>query len=167
MIVGQPNYVGRFKKVTHFEAVFFPILGIVTGGAALIVWYLLVTNRKQTEIRVYADRVEIEASFIRKRVNRIEAGKIEGVVFNEGIIGKSKYGSVNISGTGMKQIPLTPVINPEELANAIRNIANSPHSDRNSSKSADLVSAIEDLKRLHTEGILSDDEFEKAKAKLL
>jgi hypothetical protein len=166
-MVGQPSYVGRFKKVTHFEAVFFPIMGIVTGGVVLVVWYLLVTNRKQTEIRVYTDRVEIEASFIRKRVNRIEASKIEGVVFNEGIIGKSKYGSVKISGTGMKQIPLTPVINPEELANAIRNIANTPRSASTSNESADLVSAIEDLKRLHSAGVLSDDEFEKAKAKLL
>ena len=166
-MVVQPNYVGRFKKVTHFEAVFFPIMGVVTGGVVLIVWYLLVTNRKQTEIRVYPDRVEIEASFIRKRVNRIEAGKIEGVVFNEGIIGKSKYGSVSISGTGMKKIPLTPVINPEELANAIRNIANSPRATGSSSESTDLVSAIQDLKRLHTAGILSDEEFEKAKGKLL
>jgi hypothetical protein len=167
VVVGQPDYVGKFKKVTHFEAVFFPIIGILTGGAALIAWYLLVTNRKETEIRVYSDRVEIEASFIRKRVNRIEAGKIEGVVFNEGIIGKSKYGSVSISGTGMKQIPLTPVINPEELANAIRNIANGPRSTESSTQSTDLVSAIEDLKRLHTAGVLSDEEFEKAKAKLL
>ena len=167
MEAGQPSYVGRFKKVTHFEAVFFPLIGMATSGAALIAWYLLVTNRKETEIRVYSDRLEINASFIRKRVNRIEAGKIEGVVFNEGIIGKSKYGSVKISGTGMKQISLTPVINPEELANAIRSIANGPRFTGGSTESTDLVSAIEDLKRLHTSGILSDDEFEKAKAKLL
>jgi hypothetical protein len=166
MEVGQPNYVGRFRKVTHFEAVFFSILALSTWGLALIPWYLLVTNRKETEIRVYSDRLEINASFIRKRVNRIEAGKIEGVVFNEGIIGKSKYGSVKISGTGMKQISLTPVINPEELANAIRNISNSPRFAGGPTESTDLVSAIEDLKRLHTAGILSDDEFAKAKAKL-
>lgn len=167
MAITKADYVGRFKKVTHFEAIFFPLMAIPTIGITLIVWYLLVTNRKKTEIRVYSDRIEIEATFIRKRVNRIEAGKIEGVVFNEGVIGKSKYGSVSISGTGMKQIPLTPVINPEELANAIRNIANNPRSAGGSTESSDLVSAIEDLKRLHAAGILSDDEFEKAKAKLL
>ena len=167
MEVGQPNYVGRFKKVTHFEAVFFTLLVLASSGLFLIVWYLLVTNRKETEIRVYSDRLEINASFIRKRVNRIEAGKIEGVVFNEGIIGKSKYGSVKISGTGMKQISLTPVINPEELANAIRSISNSHRSTGGPTESIDLASAIEDLKRLHTAGILSDDEFAKAKAKLL
>ena len=167
MEVGQPNYVGRFKKVTHFEAVFFTFLALASSGLFLIVWYLLVTNRKETEIRVYSDRLEINASFIRKRVNRIEAGKIEGVVFNEGIIGKSEYGSVKISGTGMKQISLTPVINPEELANAIRSISNSHRSTGGPTESIDLASAIEDLKRLHTAGILSDDEFAKAKAKLL
>jgi hypothetical protein len=167
MEVGQPNYVGRFKKVTHVEAIFGSLLVMLTTGMALIPWYLLVTNRKETEIRVYSDRLEINASFIRKRVNRIEGGKIEGVVFNEGIIGKSKYGSVKISGTGMKQISLTPVINPEELANAIRSIANGPRFTGGSTESTDLVSAIEDLKRLHTAGILSDDEFAKAKAKLL
>ena len=167
MEVGQPNYVGRFKKVTHFEAVFFTLLVLASSGLFLIVWYLLVTNRKETEIRVYSDRLEINASFIRKRVNRIEAGKIEGVVFNEGIIGKSNYGSVKISGTGMKQISLTPVINPEELANAIRSISNSHRSTGGPTESIDLASAIEDLKRLHTAGILSDDEFAKAKAKLL
>ena len=166
MEVGQPNYVGRFKKVTHFEAVFFTLL-VLAAFPLLLVWYLLVTNRKETEIRVYSDRLEINASFIRKRVNRIEAGKIEGVVFNEGIIGKSKYGSVKISGTGMKQISLTPVINPEELANAIRSISNSHRSTGGPTESIDLASAIEDLKRLHTAGILSDDEFAKAKAKLL
>ena len=166
MEVGQPNYVGRFKKVTHFEAVFFTLL-VLAVFPFLLVWYLLVTNRKETEIRVYSDRLEINASFIRKRVNRIEAGKIEGVVFNEGIIGKSKYGSVKISGTGMKQISLTPVINPEELANAIRSISNSHRSTGGPTESIDLASAIEDLKRLHTAGILSDDEFAKAKAKLL
>ena len=46
MEAGQPSYVGRFKKVTHFEAVFFPLIGMATSGAALIAWYLLVTNRK-------------------------------------------------------------------------------------------------------------------------
>jgi hypothetical protein len=167
MSVEKPIYVGKFKNVTHFEAVFFPVIGVITGGFVLIVWYLLVANRKRTEIRVFSDAVEIEATFIRKRLKRIESTKIESVAYNEGVVGKSKYGSVSISGTGMKVIPLTPVLNPEELAKSIRSIANNPKGSAPAGVSSNLVSAIEDLKRLHTMGVLSDEEFEKAKGKLL
>lgn len=163
----QPNYIGKYRNVTHVEIIMFPFLVLFTVGVWLPIWLLIFTNRKRSEIKVFSDCVEIETNFIRKRVNRIEASKIESVDFNEGIIGKSSYGTVRITGSGMKRLNLTPVLKPEELATKIRNIASAPISKSNSSSSESLVSSLENLRKLHSDGVLNDEEFEKAKNKLL
>jgi len=140
---------------------FFSVLPIV-----LLMLLLIVMTRKSKAV-VHLDAFEFSSSFLTRRVKRIEASKIESVAFSESIIGRSRWGSVTVRGTGLGALRVKDVKYPEKLADAVRSIASSPSPKNRKSESSHLVSDLGDLKRLLDDGIITQDEFEKAKNKRL
>lgn len=160
-------YIAKYRTITHAEMVLMPVACIISFLGFLPVWLLIIYSRKKSEIRVYSDRVERVSTFFRTSVQRIEASKIESVDFNEGIIGKKNYGSVSLRGSGMRALAFTPIERPEELAEAIRRVASSPTSKNKSNSNASLGEKLLELQKLKEQGVLTEEEFEKAKNSLL
>jgi hypothetical protein len=131
-------------------------------------WYRLM--KKQYLLRfanVYEDRVEAGSTYGRKAYRRIEASKIESVDVHESLFGKSSYGMVKVRGAGIGSVRLDPIIEPEIFAEAVRSIASKSRGKETKEAPANLKKSLEDLKELHSQGILTDKQFELAKNKLL
>ena len=145
------------------------VVAILYGSQLLtfsIIFGLIIYSRKSSDIMVYSDRLQWSSSFIIKRLKRIEASKIESVEFNESLLGRSRYGVVNVRGSGTGKILLNPVAEPEKLTEEIRKIASSP-APKSFGGTTGMGTNLVELSNLYKEGIISQEEFEKAKKKLL
>jgi hypothetical protein len=147
----------------------FVLVLIPTGVPAIVI---LCHSWLKTFItaRVFDDRFEIESRFLVKSGSRIEASKIESVDFSESLLGRSRYGSLVVRGAGIRALQMTPIRDPEEIAEVIRGIA-----DKSSSKQGKSASdsgggdtqSLAELIRMKEQGHLTDTEFTAAKKKLL
>lgn len=91
------------------------ILTIITGVPSLI-------NYKTSEFAVTNKRVLAKYGFIRRRSTEILLTKIEGVIIDQGILGRSLgYGSVIISGTGSLKNHFKKISNPLEFRKIVQN----------------------------------------------
>lgn len=131
-----------------------------------------VARRSQT-LSIYQDRIEVRSKFITEKIRRIEASKIEAVDVTDTPLGQRGYGTLIITGSGGTKILATPVPHQHELAELVRGISGTS-SKRVSSSSQDagvtgddLASQLHKIEELRAAGVLSEDEFKAAKAKLL
>lgn len=154
---------------------FRPMLGdevFFLGVVILVVPYLIsLTSLRLAKPAVYADRVEFSSTFLAKQVRRIEASKIESVLVRESLLGRSRYGTVTVRGSGAGAIRLKRLAEPEKFAEAVRSVASAAQSKAASqtagaSTSIDLAGQIAQLDALRGSGALSESEFQAAKAKL-
>jgi hypothetical protein len=89
------------------------------------------------------------------------------VDYRESVIGKGKWGSVTVRGAGIRALALGNIKHPEKLAEALRSIASSPVPKNSSGDTTNLASNLGELNKLMSEGVITKEEFEKAKSKLL
>lgn len=144
------------------------ILGFFIGTLPLsILMGLTILAVKRSKAIVYSDAFEFSTTFLTKRVRRIEASKIESVDFRESIIGRSRWGTVTVRGAGLGALRIGNVRNPEKLAEAVRSVASSPNPKNAKSETSTLSTSISELSNLLAKGVITQEEFEKAKAKLL
>jgi hypothetical protein len=147
-----------------FSLLLLPFLTWV--GVILIISWI----KKFTKVQIFEDRVEVLGTFLVKSSRRIEASKIESVDFTESLLGRHRYGSLTVRGSGVGAIVVTPLQLPEEIAEVIRGIA-----DKSSSKQGKTTSdsvggdtqSLAELIRMKEQGHLTDAEFTAAKKKLL
>jgi hypothetical protein len=146
-----------------------PAWAIFLSGVLFFIPFLLLNIAivKKTFATVFDDNYEVKTSFISKRVRRIEGSKIESVDFHESVIGRGRWGSVTVRGTGIRALIIGGVKNPEKMAEAIRSIASSSNSKSNSSDNTNVASSLTELNRLMIDGVISKEDFEKAKSKIL
>lgn len=143
--------------------------GLLIGSQLLtlfIVVGVIVFVRKSSDIKVYSDRLEYSSTFLVKKVKRIEASKIESVDFSESLLGRSNYGAVKVKGSGTGIININPVKLPERLAEEVRKIASSPSSKSNNNTNS-MASKLTELNELLKQGVITQEDFEKAKNKIL
>jgi hypothetical protein len=146
-----------------------PIVAVYLGVAYLLFWIF----RKSQSLTIYSDRVEVRSKFVTERIRRIEASKIESVDVRDTPLGQRKYGTVVVTGSGGSKILAMPVPNQHEIAELVRSISSaSPKKvkEQNSASSGthdDIASQIKKLDALRESGVLSQEEFKAAKAKLL
>jgi len=122
-----------------------------------------------TSIRVFKDRVEVVNRLIVNNTRRIEASKIESSDFSQSVLGRSAYGTVIIRGSGMVALTVTPVRNPENLAEAVRAISSksAAKAEQFSPQSSDATGSLAELISMKNQGHLTEEEFAGAKKKLL
>jgi hypothetical protein len=140
---------------------------VVAGG----VISLTVVYRKSQILRVYEDRVEVRSKFLVENVRRIEASKIEAVNVLDALLGQKKYGALVITGSGGTKVAVNPIANQGSVAETIRGISSASSAKNTyvpvSSGTDDLATQLKNLSDLHAAGVLDDDEYKAAKAKLI
>lgn len=153
---------GSFSDFLYIVLLVF-IQSLVIAG----VFGTLAFVRKSSKVLVYSDRVEWNSVFLIKRYKRIEASKIESVDLNESLLGKHKYGAVAIRGSGSGALRISPVKHPASLVEEVRKIASSSLPKKVDSSEQTLNASLSELSQLFKDGVLSSEEFERAKKKLL
>lgn len=147
------------------------VAGIVAFAFSIFfIWFfraLLAAPRKRAFAKVYEDRVEVGSSFLLKRFARIESSKIESADYSQSILGRDKYGTVLVRGSGTRAIRVSPIKNAQVFVEAVRAVASSATPKSNIAPTGDIASNLADLNKLHDAGVLSDSDFEKAKNKIL
>jgi hypothetical protein len=141
--------------------------GLFAGVPLTLLMLLLRASIKRSSAIVFSDSFEYSTSLLSKNVRRIEASKIESVDYRESVIGKGKWGSVTVRGAGIRALALGNIKHPEKLAEALRSIASSPVPKNSSGDTTNLASNLGELNKLMSEGVITKEEFEKAKSKLL
>lgn len=122
-----------------------------------------------TSVRVFSDRVEVVNRFLVNNSRRIEGSKIESIDFSQSILGRSAYGIVIIRGSGMAAVSVSPVRNPENLAEAVRGISSksAPKSEEPAPRTSDAAGSLAELISMKEQGHLTEEEFTAAKKKIL
>ncbi len=134
------------------------------------VFILTAWMRTHATLHVFEDRVELLTKFLGKSSRRIEASKIESVDFAESLLGRHRYGAMTVRGSGVGAIVVSPIQLPEEVAEAIRGIANKSSSKQGNSfspTSGGETESLVELIRMKEQGHLTAAEFTAAKKKLL
>jgi hypothetical protein len=152
------------------EQSLFVILGnVIVAWIGLSILFSFLKNL--TTIQVFEDRVEVISRFLVKKSRRIEASKIESVDFSESLLGRSKYGVLIVRGAGAAAITMSPIQLPEEVAEAIRGIADKSASKSKTKSTSDSgggdTQSLAELIRMKEQGHLTAAEFSAAKKKLL
>jgi hypothetical protein len=123
--------------------------------------------RRSCFANVYKDRVETGSTFFRTRMSRIEASKIESVTFGQSVLGKSSYGNVTIGGSGGMKLRIVNLCDPEHFVDAVNSISSAPVKKTTESSPNSSAKEISDLNDLLMSGIITQDEFEKGKKRIL
>lgn len=144
------------------------VFGLLTATLplSLLLGFCILALKKQKAI-VYSDAFESSSSLFSRSASRIEASKIESVDFRESIIGRSRWGTVTVRGTGLGALRILNVKNPEKLAEAVRSVASSPIPKNAKNETQNLAANISELNNLLSKGVITQEDFEKAKSKLL
>jgi len=150
----------------EFALQFFLIAIIIFAAVIVLTSWM----RTHTKLHVFEDRVELLTKFLGKSSRRIEASKIESVDFAESLLGRHRYGAMTVRGSGVGAIVVSPIQLPEEVAEAIRGIANKSSSKQGKSTSdsgGGDTQSLAELIRMKEQGHLTAAEFTAAKKKLL
>lgn len=153
--------------------IFWAILLFLTTGFG-------VYARSRTSFVVYKDRLELSSQIFRKGTQRLEASQIESVDGAQSLLAGQRYGTVTVRGSGGTKLELETVTKVDEVVEEIRKVAGaapqkqdvgSEHSKVNAQKivspAGSAASEIEKLYDLFERGILTKQEFERAKRSLL
>lgn len=140
---------------------------VVAGLPILVLMFLVIASIRRSSAIVFADTFEYTTSLTAKSVKRIEASKIESVDFRESIIGRSNWGSVTVRGAGIRALRINNVRDPEKFAEALRSIASAGTSKNKTPQSTTMSTNLRELNELFKTGVISQQEFDKAKSKLL
>jgi uncharacterized membrane protein YdbT with pleckstrin-like domain len=97
------------------------LFGLMTGPAKglfiflALVWALYrFMIYSTTELAVTSKRVIAKSGIIRRNVIDVANGKVEGVTYHQGIMGRIfGYGSVVVRGTGVGQVPIPFIGQPD------------------------------------------------------
>ena len=89
----------------------------VVGGLWAFFRYLVY---KSTELVLTNKRIVAKSGIIRRNVIDVSNSKVEGVSYNQGIIGRLfGYGSVLVRGTGVGQVPVKFIEKPEHFKHEV------------------------------------------------
>ena len=122
-----------------------------------------------TSVKVFEDRVEVVNRFLVNNSRRIEGSKIESIDYSQSLLGRSSYGMVTIRGSGMAAVTLSPLRNPEIVAEAVRGISSksAPKTEPAVDRGPDAAGSLAELISMKEQGHLTEEEFVAAKKKLL
>ncbi len=79
-----------------------------------------------TELALTNKRVVAKSGIVRRNVIDVSLSKVEGVTYNQGIIGRIfGYGSVAVRGTGVGQVPVPFISQPEHFKHEVGRLLHS------------------------------------------
>jgi uncharacterized membrane protein YdbT with pleckstrin-like domain len=161
------------QNLKSFFTIAGPVLlffSIVTGLSTVIAYFT-------SEFGVTNQRVLIKVGLIRRDTFELLLNKVESFQVNQSILGRIlDYGTIIILGTGGGKNTFHNIDDPLELKNQVQQSAKEyeqrfstnhpPASDKNK-KIVSVADELQKLSDLVKQGILTEDEFEEQKRKLL
>jgi uncharacterized membrane protein YdbT with pleckstrin-like domain len=73
-----------------------------------------------TELAITSKRVIAKTGIIRRNAVEISNSKVEGITYHQGIIGRLfGYGSILIRGTGIGQVPIPFISQPDQFKHEV------------------------------------------------
>lgn len=152
-------------------------ISLWVGGLWIAMVLFANYQRQRTSLIVSGNGVEKNSGIFRRQVERIEASKVESVKTLQSTLGGSRYGAVAVTGSGRAEIEVDSLENFLEVAEAIRNVSSaaSPKDEAREdslptatpSTQSGVTKGLSDLVGLKERGLLTDEEFRVAKARLL
>ena len=131
------------------------------------------TSRFHT-LKIDSTKISYKQQFITKSIRTIEAHQLEGVAIKQGPLGRiMNYGKIEMTGTGGIKIKTIPFDDVYSVAQEIRNI-NPKLSDNQFKVAQDdrpnggsTAGELEKLSQLLEKGLITREEFDSQKRKLL
>ena len=155
----------------------FVILGLILLFCSIVTGLSSVIAYFTSEFGVTNQRVLIKVGLIRRDTFELLLNKVESFQVNQTILGRIlNYGTIIILGTGGGKNTFHNIDNPLELKNQVQQSAqeyeqrfstNHPPALDKNKKVVSVADELQKLSDLMGQGILTEDEFEKQKRKLL
>jgi hypothetical protein len=134
-------------------------------------------KRSSARFAVTNKRVLLHFGLVRRRSSEILLGQVEGITVHQAFWGRIfNYGSVRIEGTGGDREPFPKIAAPgafrlavqEQVELATRgSVAPPPPVPRTGEPAADRYSDLLRLDELRRKGVLSEEEFQREKRRVL
>ena len=173
-----------FLALADEASSFFPSLSgfAMAGFVAVWAWLRFISS----EFAVTDRRVLIKTGFVSRKTLETMLTEVEGVQVAQGILGRMlDYGTLTVTGTGGTNKPFKKIRRPLEFRKHVQDGSTASHakaaqdhlqalhvggneiSAREGAEGDDTVSKLERLGRLRESGVLSQEEFEDQKRRLL
>lgn len=166
------------------------VIGVVGAGAlsllafsvALVAPLLFIVNLIEyatSEFAVTNRRVMIKTGLIGRKTVETMLTKVEGVQVDQGVFGRMfDFGTISVTGTGGTMESFRHVREPLVLRQYVQDGASSSHAKAAqehlaaiqqpaSHTTSDSIGQLERLAKLREQGVLSAEEFEQQKRKIL
>jgi uncharacterized membrane protein YdbT with pleckstrin-like domain len=153
-------------------AIVGPYSGVAFWVTAVLLVKLLISKFHTLEID--STKITYKKQFITKSIQTIESHQLEGVSIKQGPVGRIlNYGKLRMTGTGGLSIRTLPIDNVYAIAQEIRNInpklgsENTSIFQNNLSAGVSSIGELEKLSQLLEKGLITREEFDSQKRKLL
>lgn len=105
----------------------FGVLGLAAFGLGLILIIIAVVRVLTTELALTNKRVIAKTGWIARSTIELRLDKVEGLVVNQGIIGRFlNYGTVFVTGTGGIKTPIPYISSPIEFRRVVNEYLENP-----------------------------------------
>jgi len=142
-----------------------------------LVWLpSVIIAAKTTEFAVTTERVIVKVGLIRWRTLELMLTKVESIDVHQGILGRVfDFGTLQVSGSGSSKQPFKNIAQPMELRRQVQKGSSSSHSRAAQGHLSALAGGVggdpagqlERLVKLRDDGVLTAEEFEAQKRKVL
>ena len=184
LVVTEGSVLGVVGSVVmEIEPVALPLIAFVGAGlVVLFSWVRFISS----EFAVTDRRVIIKTGFVSRRTIEIMLTKVEGVRVDQGIVGRIlDYGALTVTGSGGTHEPFRMIRRPLKFRKFVQDGSTVGHAEaaqehlqalqvggnqiqgRTVAKEDDTLSGLERLGRLRESGVLTQEEFEDQKRRLL
>lgn len=119
----------KSAKVSWWSQWAMILLGLLTISFMIgIVFFVIAVVRVMTtELALTNKRVIAKTGFIRRDTVELRLEKVEGLIINQGIVGRIfNYGTVIVSGTGGIRTPIPFITNPIEFRRVVNEFLEDP-----------------------------------------
>lgn len=116
-------------KVSWWSQWAMILLGLLTISFMIgIVFFIIAIVRVMTtELALTNKRVIAKTGFIRRDTVELRLEKVEGLIINQGIVGRIfNYGTVIVSGTGGIRTPIPFITQPTEFRRVVNEFLEDP-----------------------------------------
>jgi uncharacterized membrane protein YdbT with pleckstrin-like domain len=161
------NLGGQARQALPVPAILL-VLGLILAIGAAI-------KRSAAELAVTNKRVVVKTGLLRSHSTETLLRQIEGITVDQGIFGRIfNYGTIIIEGTGTDKVPYTRIADPQALRLSVleqidrsQSQGGAPTMPPDAEQSKDPYFVLQRLSALKQRGILTEEEFQREKRKIL
>lgn len=160
----------NIKSILNYAGLILLLVSVISGLSTIIAFLT-------SEFGVTNQRVLIKVGFIKRKTFELLLNKVESFQVNQSILGRILgFGTILVSGTGMGSEAFHNIDDPLELKKNVQQsvkeyernyLQGKPTTSISKNDSISVADELKKLKELMEQGILTEEEFEEQKRKLL